>query len=171
MNGRPPVLEDYKSDSNKNTKLVGSSRAERGQPDVTLLKSCVPWFILLSCILDSYGVQRPAVRPLQNTDFQLLFIHNSIKVRLRFHFLKKFPGDFNATEFANVGEGVEPPLNQELFLYYLMFSSWGLWIKLTKDRLTGEKVTFTCILRLHRTEVNTPKRWLDPGLIYHLNKE
>lgn len=60
-----------------------------------------------SFFLAAYGVQRPDVRPLQNTNFQLLFIHNSVKVRLRYHFLKKFSGDFNITEFANVGEGVE----------------------------------------------------------------
>lgn len=39
-----------------------------------------------SFFLAAYGVQRPDVRPLQNTNFQLLLIHNSVKVRLRYHF-------------------------------------------------------------------------------------
>lgn len=70
----------------------------------------------------------------------------------------KFLGDSNTTEFANIG--VE---EKQCFLYYLRFSHWGLWIKLINDRLTEEKVNFTCIWRLLQKEVKTPKRKWDPG--------
>lgn len=33
---------------------------------------------------------------------------------------------------------------KQLCLYPLLFSDWGLWIKLAKGRLTGEEVYFTC---------------------------
>ena len=36
---------------------------------------------------------------------------------------------------------------EKLLLYPLTFSGWGLWIKVTKDRLTREKVYFICTRR------------------------
>lgn len=36
---------------------------------------------------------------------------------------------------------------EKLLLYPLTFSDWGLWIKVTKDRLTREKVYFICTRR------------------------
>lgn len=167
INGRSLVLEDCKSDSkekqNNNNKHCLEVLEQREDNQISPHgKAGVPD----SFFLAAYGVQRPDVRPLQNSVSQLLFVHNSIKVRLRYHFSKKFPGDFNATEFGNVGEGVEttlPSPKQELLLYCLMFSSWGLGIKPRQDRLTGEKVNSTGIWRLHRIEVKTPKKWLDPG--------
>lgn len=54
---------------------------------------------------------------------------------------------------------------EETFLALTVFSDWDLWIKLTKDRLTGEKVYLhmQCTYTLECSAMSNSKVWLELG--------